>query len=169
MFVAAVSHVVTEGSQHITLLLTLTAHNSAKKYYIQLICRFHCQHVSIFLFYPTVSERFLVCWFPGGDVGGPEEKSQVTSLLSPSFLLQFESLSTHPCLAAGATRTQPVVSLFSKPTAEVLTEYTRKVDFLKGLLEAEKLVGGLLQLVFRKLDSYLISSLPATLSAITDR
>ncbi|TWW57937.1 vesicle transport protein USE1 isoform X2 [Takifugu rubripes] len=27
----------------------------------------------------------------------------------------------------------------SKPTAEVLTEYTRKVDFLKGLLEAEKL------------------------------
>ncbi|CAN9500410.1 unnamed protein product [Ophioblennius macclurei] len=26
-----------------------------------------------------------------------------------------------------------------KPTAEVLTEYTRKVDFLKGLLEAEKL------------------------------
>ncbi|CAG08021.1 unnamed protein product, partial [Tetraodon nigroviridis] len=28
----------------------------------------------------------------------------------------------------------------SKPTAEVLTEYTRKVDFLKGLLEAEKLV-----------------------------
>ena len=29
---------------------------------------------------------------------------------------------------------------FSKPTAEVLTEYTRKVDFLKGLLEAEKLV-----------------------------
>lgn len=28
----------------------------------------------------------------------------------------------------------------SKPTAEVLTEYTRKVDFLKGLLEAERLV-----------------------------
>lgn len=27
----------------------------------------------------------------------------------------------------------------SKPTSEVLTEYTRKVDFLKGLLEAEKL------------------------------
>uniref|UniRef100_A0A8C9Z4H7 Vesicle transport protein USE1 n=1 Tax=Sander lucioperca TaxID=283035 RepID=A0A8C9Z4H7_SANLU len=27
----------------------------------------------------------------------------------------------------------------SKPTAEMLTEYTRKVDFLKGLLEAEKL------------------------------
>ncbi|XP_061682330.1 vesicle transport protein USE1 [Syngnathoides biaculeatus] len=27
----------------------------------------------------------------------------------------------------------------SKPTPEVLTEYTRKVDFLKGLLEAEKL------------------------------
>ncbi|XP_040897191.1 vesicle transport protein USE1 isoform X1 [Toxotes jaculatrix] len=27
----------------------------------------------------------------------------------------------------------------SKPTAEVLAEYTRKVDFLKGLLEAEKL------------------------------
>ncbi|XP_037530569.1 vesicle transport protein USE1 [Nematolebias whitei] len=27
----------------------------------------------------------------------------------------------------------------SKPTQEVLTEYTRKVDFLKGLLEAEKL------------------------------
>uniref|UniRef100_A0A3Q3XNN1 Vesicle transport protein USE1 n=1 Tax=Mola mola TaxID=94237 RepID=A0A3Q3XNN1_MOLML len=27
----------------------------------------------------------------------------------------------------------------SKPTAEALTEYTRKVDFLKGLLEAEKL------------------------------
>ncbi|XP_033478706.1 vesicle transport protein USE1 [Epinephelus fuscoguttatus] len=27
----------------------------------------------------------------------------------------------------------------SKPTAEILTEYTRKVDFLKGLLEAEKL------------------------------
>lgn len=33
-------------------------------------------------------------------------------------------------------------SLFSKPTAEALTEYTRKVDFLKGLLEAEKLVSG---------------------------
>lgn len=30
--------------------------------------------------------------------------------------------------------------LYSKPTAEVLTEYSRKVDFLKGLLEAEKLV-----------------------------
>uniref|UniRef100_A0A3Q3BIK5 Vesicle transport protein USE1 n=1 Tax=Kryptolebias marmoratus TaxID=37003 RepID=A0A3Q3BIK5_KRYMA len=28
----------------------------------------------------------------------------------------------------------------SKPTQEVLTEYTRKVDFLKGLLEAEKLL-----------------------------
>ncbi|XP_061634027.1 vesicle transport protein USE1 isoform X1 [Phyllopteryx taeniolatus] len=28
----------------------------------------------------------------------------------------------------------------SKPTPEVLTEYTRKVDFLKGLLEAEKLL-----------------------------
>ncbi|PWA20757.1 hypothetical protein CCH79_00007129 [Gambusia affinis] len=27
----------------------------------------------------------------------------------------------------------------SKPTQEILTEYTRKVDFLKGLLEAEKL------------------------------
>lgn len=27
----------------------------------------------------------------------------------------------------------------SKPTPEVLTEYTRKVDFLKGLLDAEKL------------------------------
>uniref|UniRef100_A0AAY4DIA5 Vesicle transport protein USE1 n=1 Tax=Denticeps clupeoides TaxID=299321 RepID=A0AAY4DIA5_9TELE len=27
----------------------------------------------------------------------------------------------------------------SKPTPEVLTDYTRKVDFLKGLLEAEKL------------------------------
>ncbi|XP_041863310.1 vesicle transport protein USE1 isoform X2 [Melanotaenia boesemani] len=27
----------------------------------------------------------------------------------------------------------------SKPTPELLTEYTRKVDFLKGLLEAEKL------------------------------
>ncbi|XP_068175857.1 vesicle transport protein USE1 isoform X1 [Antennarius striatus] len=27
----------------------------------------------------------------------------------------------------------------SKPTPEVLTEYTRKIDFLKGLLEAEKL------------------------------
>lgn len=27
----------------------------------------------------------------------------------------------------------------SKPSSEVLTEYTRKVDFLKGLLEAEKL------------------------------
>ncbi|XP_034035734.1 LOW QUALITY PROTEIN: vesicle transport protein USE1 [Thalassophryne amazonica] len=27
----------------------------------------------------------------------------------------------------------------SKPTPEVLTEYTRKVDFMKGLLEAEKL------------------------------
>ncbi|KAF3834781.1 hypothetical protein F7725_027339 [Dissostichus mawsoni] len=27
----------------------------------------------------------------------------------------------------------------SKPTAELLTEYTRKVDFLKGLLEADKL------------------------------
>ncbi|XP_034531325.1 vesicle transport protein USE1 [Notolabrus celidotus] len=27
----------------------------------------------------------------------------------------------------------------SKPTPEILTEYTRKVDFLKGLLEAEKL------------------------------
>ncbi|XP_061153171.1 vesicle transport protein USE1 isoform X3 [Syngnathus typhle] len=27
----------------------------------------------------------------------------------------------------------------SKPTPEVLTEYTRKVDFLRGLLEAEKL------------------------------
>uniref|UniRef100_A0A3Q3LDZ8 Vesicle transport protein USE1 n=1 Tax=Labrus bergylta TaxID=56723 RepID=A0A3Q3LDZ8_9LABR len=27
----------------------------------------------------------------------------------------------------------------SKPTPEVLTEYTRKVDFLKGLLEADKL------------------------------
>ena len=32
------------------------------------------------------------------------------------------------------------VSPSSKPTPEVLTEYTRKVDFLKGLLEAEKLV-----------------------------
>ncbi len=31
---------------------------------------------------------------------------------------------------------------YSKPTPEVLTEYTRKVDFLKGLLEAEKLVSG---------------------------
>uniref|UniRef100_A0A8C9YEV0 Vesicle transport protein USE1 n=1 Tax=Sander lucioperca TaxID=283035 RepID=A0A8C9YEV0_SANLU len=30
----------------------------------------------------------------------------------------------------------------SKPTAEMLTEYTRKVDFLKGLLEPEKLVSG---------------------------
>lgn len=105
----------------------------------------------MFLFYPTVSERFLVCWFPGGDVGGPEEKSQVTSLFSPSFLLQFESSSTHPRLAAGANRTQPFISLFSKPTAEVLTEYTRKVDFLKGLLEADKLVGGLLQLLLRNL------------------
>uniref|UniRef100_A0AAQ4P5P8 Vesicle transport protein USE1 n=1 Tax=Gasterosteus aculeatus aculeatus TaxID=481459 RepID=A0AAQ4P5P8_GASAC len=27
----------------------------------------------------------------------------------------------------------------SKPTAEIMTEYSRKVDFLKGLLEAEKL------------------------------
>ncbi|XP_060797181.1 vesicle transport protein USE1 [Neoarius graeffei] len=27
----------------------------------------------------------------------------------------------------------------SKPTAEILTDYTRKVDFLKGLIEAEKL------------------------------
>ncbi|KAK5931231.1 hypothetical protein CgunFtcFv8_027395 [Champsocephalus gunnari] len=27
----------------------------------------------------------------------------------------------------------------SKPTAELLTEYMRKVDFLKGLLEADKL------------------------------
>lgn len=32
--------------------------------------------------------------------------------------------------------------LFSKPTAEMLTEYTRKIDFLKGLIEAEKLVSG---------------------------
>uniref|UniRef100_A0A8C9WX23 Vesicle transport protein USE1 n=1 Tax=Sander lucioperca TaxID=283035 RepID=A0A8C9WX23_SANLU len=31
------------------------------------------------------------------------------------------------------------ISYLSKPTAEMLTEYTRKVDFLKGLLEAEKL------------------------------
>lgn len=31
-------------------------------------------------------------------------------------------------------------NLFSKPTAEMLTDYTRKVDFLKGLIEAEKLV-----------------------------
>lgn len=29
---------------------------------------------------------------------------------------------------------------FSKPASEVLNEYSRKVDFLKGLLEAEKLV-----------------------------
>ncbi|XP_012990584.1 vesicle transport protein USE1 isoform X2 [Esox lucius] len=29
----------------------------------------------------------------------------------------------------------------SKPTVEVMTDYTRKVDFLKGLLEAEKLSG----------------------------
>lgn len=28
----------------------------------------------------------------------------------------------------------------SKPAPELLNEYTRKVDFLKGLLEAEKLV-----------------------------
>lgn len=39
-----------------------------------------------------------------------------------------------------ANRTQPWCLICSKPTAEVLTEYTRKVDFLKGLLEAEKLV-----------------------------
>ena len=35
------------------------------------------------------------------------------------------------------------VSIFfppSKPTPEVLTDYTRKVDFLKGILDAEKLV-----------------------------
>jgi len=30
--------------------------------------------------------------------------------------------------------------LCSKPTQEVLAEYTHKVDFLKGLLETEKLV-----------------------------
>lgn len=35
-----------------------------------------------------------------------------------------------------------MLSSSSKPTPEVLTEYTRKVDFLKGLLEAEKLVSG---------------------------
>lgn len=29
---------------------------------------------------------------------------------------------------------------FSKPAPEVLNEYSRKVDFLKGMLEAEKLV-----------------------------
>lgn len=28
----------------------------------------------------------------------------------------------------------------SKPMPEILTDYTRKVDFLKGLLEAERLV-----------------------------
>ena len=35
------------------------------------------------------------------------------------------------------------VSIFfppSKPTPEVLTDYTRKVEFLKGILDAEKLV-----------------------------
>ncbi|XP_078802577.1 vesicle transport protein USE1 isoform X3 [Oryzias latipes] len=31
------------------------------------------------------------------------------------------------------------LSSFSKPTPEILTEYIKKVDFLKGLLEAEKL------------------------------
>lgn len=35
----------------------------------------------------------------------------------------------------------PVANSFpSKPTQEVLTDYTRKVDFLKGILDAEKLV-----------------------------
>lgn len=35
------------------------------------------------------------------------------------------------------------ISIFqfnSKPAPELLNEYSRKVDFLKGLLEAEKLV-----------------------------
>lgn len=32
------------------------------------------------------------------------------------------------------------MSSSSKPTPEVLTEHTRKVNFLKGILEAEKLV-----------------------------
>lgn len=35
-----------------------------------------------------------------------------------------------------------MLSSSSKPTPEVVAEYTRKVDFLKGLLEAEKLVSG---------------------------
>lgn len=29
---------------------------------------------------------------------------------------------------------------FSKPASEVISEYSRKVDFLKGMLQAEKLV-----------------------------
>jgi hypothetical protein len=30
-----------------------------------------------------------------------------------------------------------------KPTAEAIAEYTKKVDFLKGLIETEKLVSNL--------------------------
>lgn len=33
-----------------------------------------------------------------------------------------------------------VLYSLSKPTPEILTDYNRKVDFLKGLLEADKLV-----------------------------
>lgn len=41
---------------------------------------------------------------------------------------------------------------FSKPTAEILADYTRKVDFLKGLIEAEKLVS---------VTSHIVISLPS--------
>lgn len=79
-----------------------------------------------------LSHYFLVCCCPAGDVGGSEEKSQVKSLYTCPILILIKM----PTGAFSLTVFPPP----SKPTAEVLTEYTRKVDFLKGLLEAEKLV-----------------------------
>lgn len=83
-------------------------------------------------FSPTVCRR------PGGDVSGFEEVPQVRCFC---YTLIFSiGLNLFPFYFSTSSISNVLYALYSKPTAEVLTEYSRKVDFLKGLLEAEKLV-----------------------------
>ena len=95
-------------------------------------------HVSRNRMLQYISIRSLsVCWCARGNVGGPQEESKVRW-----FFLMLLYLNNHYNICKREPKVAEILFLvtFSKPTPEVLTDYTRKVDFLKGLLEAEKLV-----------------------------
>lgn len=80
LFVAAVSHVVTEASQHIIMLFKLTTQDMCQKSIITSVVGSVASLFSpMFLFDPISLHLFLVCCCAGGDVGGSEEKSQVKS------------------------------------------------------------------------------------------
>ncbi len=82
----------------------------------------------------SLLSSFAVCWSSAGAAGRTEKVSKV-------WRPQIHFCKWHsPQVSSARVSSFSSLSIFSKPNQDMLTEYTRKVNFLKGLIEAEKMV-----------------------------